>query len=106
MEADGILERQSRHLMRLRRAEGRSTAGVPSIEYALAVEFTAPEQDYIRYQQSLAIEGNPDRVRAGLEEIAESYSVGELLVITITHDYAHRLRSYELLAQACGLTRD
>lgn len=96
----------SRHLMRLRRAEGRSTAGVPSIEDALAVEFTAPEQDYIRYQQSLAIEGNPDRVRAGLEEIAESYSVGELLVITITHDYAHRLRSYELLAQACGLTRD
>ena len=44
--------------------------------------------------------------RAGLEEIAEEYGVDELLVVTVTNDYADRLHSYELLAQACGLTRD
>jgi luciferase family oxidoreductase group 1 len=96
----------SRHLMRLRRAEGRPSAGVPSIEDALSTEYTEPELDYIRYQQSLALEGSPDRVRAGLEAIAADYGVDELLVVTVTHDYADRLRSYELLAQACGLTRD
>lgn len=96
----------SRHLMRLRRAEGRRTAGIPSPEEALATEYTEPEIDYIRYQQSLALEGDPQRVRAGLEEIAASYGVDELLVVTVTHDYAARLRSYELLAQACELTSD
>jgi hypothetical protein len=45
-------------------------------------------------------------VRAGLAEIAESYGVDELLVVTVTHDYDDRRRSYELLAQECGLTRD
>ncbi len=96
----------SRHLMRLRRAQGARTGGVPSPEEALAQDYTEPELDYIRYQQSLAFEGNPQRVRAALEELAASYGVDELLVVTVTHDYAARLRSYELLAQACELTRD
>jgi luciferase family oxidoreductase group 1 len=96
----------SRHLMRLRRAEGRQSIGVPTIEEALSADFTEPERDYIAYQQSLAVEGSPERVRAGLQAIAADYGVDELLVVTITHDYADRLRSYELLAQAFELTRD
>jgi luciferase family oxidoreductase group 1 len=94
----------SRHLMRLRRAEGRASVGVPSIETALSTEFSEPELDYIRYQQSLAVEGSPERVRAGLEELAAEYGVDELLLVTVTHDYAHRLHSYELLAEAFYLT--
>ena len=43
-------------------------------------------------------------MRAGLEELAAEYGVDELLIVTITHDYAHRLRSYELLAEAFALT--
>ncbi|MEI6664939.1 MAG: LLM class flavin-dependent oxidoreductase [Chloroflexota bacterium] len=96
----------SRHLMRLRRAEGRQNAGIPTIEEALTTEFTDPERDYIAYQQSLAVEGAPARVREGLEAIADDYGVDELLVVTITHSYADRLHSYELLANEFGLTRD
>ncbi|MEZ4502376.1 MAG: LLM class flavin-dependent oxidoreductase [Dehalococcoidia bacterium] len=94
----------SRHLMRLRRAQGRrSEGGVPSPEEALAVEFNEPELDYIRYQQSLALEGGPERVREGLLAIADEYEVDDVIVLTITHDYAARLRSYELIAEALGL---
>ncbi len=93
----------SRHLMRLRRAQGRASGGVPSIEEALATEFTAPERDYISYQQRLAFEGGPERVARGLREVAAEYGVDELLIVTITHDYADRLRSYELIAEAMGL---
>ena len=93
----------SRHLMRLRREQGRASGGVPSIEEALQTDFTEPEIDYIRYQQSLTFEGRPQRVAAGLRELAEEYEADELLVVTITHDYADRLRSYELLAEAMGL---
>lgn len=92
----------SRHLMRLRREQGRA-GGVPSVEEALETEYTDPEREYIQYQQSLALEGAPQRVRAGLVALAEEYEVDELIVVTITHDYAARLRSYELLAEACDL---
>ena len=94
----------SRHLMRLRRSQGRAEGGVPTIEEALATDFSAPELDYIHYQQSLTFEGGPERVARGLREVAAEYHVDEVIVVTITHDYADRIRSYELLAQAVGFT--
>jgi luciferase family oxidoreductase group 1 len=47
--------------------------------------------------------GAPGTVRAGLEEIAESYGADELMVVTITFDHGARRRSYELIAEAFGL---
>ena len=38
--------------MRLRREQGRSLAGVPTVEEALVTEFTEPELDYIRDARS------------------------------------------------------
>jgi hypothetical protein len=35
--------------------------------------------------------------------LRERYAADELVVVTITGDYASRLRSYELLADAFGL---
>ena len=94
----------SRHLMWLRRRQGRPVAGgVPSIEEALNTQYTEPELDYIQHQQSLALEGDPESVRAGLLALATEYEVDEVMVVTITADYADRLRSYELLAQAFEL---
>ncbi len=81
-------------------------AGVPTVEEALATEFTEPELDYIRHQQSLALEGSPAQVKQGLIEVAERYEADELIVVTITHDYADRARSYELLAEAFDETAD
>ena len=49
------------------------------------------------------IVGNPDRVRAGLEEVASEYRADEVIAVTITHDHEARRRSYELLADAMGL---
>ena len=48
--------------------------------------------------------GSPATVRAGLEEVAERYGAEELIVVTITHDHRARRRSYELVAEAFGLT--
>ncbi len=47
--------------------------------------------------------GTPETVRAGLEEVAAEYRADEIIVVTITHDHAARVRSYELLADAMGL---
>ncbi len=47
--------------------------------------------------------GSPETVRAGIEQAAAEYGADEVIVVTITHDHAARLRSYELLADAMGL---
>jgi luciferase family oxidoreductase group 1 len=50
-----------------------------------------------------AIVGDPETVRAGLEQVAEEYGADEVVVVTITFDHAARRRSYELIAGAFGL---
>jgi alkanesulfonate monooxygenase SsuD/methylene tetrahydromethanopterin reductase-like flavin-dependent oxidoreductase (luciferase family) len=47
--------------------------------------------------------GSPERVRAGLEQVAAEYGAVEVAVVTITYDHAARRRSYELIASAFGL---
>src|SRR3954463_12313263 len=50
-----------------------------------------------------AVIGDPEKVRGGIEEVAEQYGADEVMVVTITHDHAARRRSYELIADAFGL---
>lgn len=47
--------------------------------------------------------GSPQTVRRRLERLAERYDADEAMVVTIAPDYASRLRSYELLAQAFAM---
>ena len=47
--------------------------------------------------------GSPSKVKAEFEVMAEALRIDEIMAITITHDHAHRVRSYELLAAAFGL---
>ena len=47
--------------------------------------------------------GTGEQVRAGLEQLAESYGAEEVIVVTITHDPEARRHSYELLADAFAL---
>ena len=49
------------------------------------------------------IDGNPDQVKDGLERLAEVFETSDLSAVTICHDFADRVRSYELIAEACGL---
>jgi alkanesulfonate monooxygenase SsuD/methylene tetrahydromethanopterin reductase-like flavin-dependent oxidoreductase (luciferase family) len=49
------------------------------------------------------VAGTPEVVRERLEAMARDYGVDELVVVTITHDFKARVRSYERLAEAFGL---
>jgi alkanesulfonate monooxygenase SsuD/methylene tetrahydromethanopterin reductase-like flavin-dependent oxidoreductase (luciferase family) len=70
-----------------------------------------PPEKALRYLQDHGSEsrgrrgviGDPDQVRAGVEEIAHAYGAGEVIAVTITYDHDARRRSYELLAEAFGL---
>ena len=75
----------------------------PSIEEADAFPYTARDLAIIQHTRGRTAAGTPDVVREELEARARAYGVDELVVVTITHDFKARVRSYELLADAFGL---
>ena len=50
-----------------------------------------------------AVVGDAAQVKAGLEAVAREYGAEEVMVVTITHDHAARVHSYELIADAFEL---
>ena len=78
----------------------------PMVEEALAYPYTEAEEDLLRRSGRRSIVGNPDQVKAGLLELAETYAADELSIVTICAEFAARMRSYELIAKAFGLRAD
>jgi luciferase family oxidoreductase group 1 len=87
----------SRYCMRFRRK------GVPSVETAMAFDYKPAELEFIVYSRKRAAIGDPPTVKARLEELAAELDIDELVLLTITYDFADRVRSYELVAGAFGL---
>lgn len=77
--------------------------GVPSPEEAMAYPYTPSDRVYLEHMRANSVWGSPARVKARLEELAAIYDVNEIVAVTITYDFAARVRSYELLAEAFGL---
>ncbi len=92
-----------RHVMRLMRDKGREMKGVPSVDEIKAMNFSPADEGFIEQQRAKSIEGDPKTVKAKIESLAEQYGTDDVIVLTITHDYAERQRSYELLAKAFEL---
>ena len=90
----------SRYCMRFRRK------GVPSFETALAFDYSPAELEYIVFSRARAAIGDPELVQQRLEALAGELGVEELVLLTITYDFAHRVRSYELIAERFGLLAD
>ncbi|MBK9608437.1 MAG: LLM class flavin-dependent oxidoreductase [Betaproteobacteria bacterium] len=76
---------------------------IPTLAEAAAWRYTEADRLRIRQHRQRAVIGSPARVREQLLVLRERYAADELVVVTITGDYASRLRSYELLAEAFGL---
>ena len=74
----------------------------PSPEEAIA-ELGERAHERPHDPESRLVFGPPDEVRTSLLELAERYRTDELIVLTICHDHAARVRSYELLAGALAL---
>ena len=83
--------------MRLR--QGRPTA-LPSPEEAAGYTFTPLEHQLLRDWTAPLIVGDPDEVRRGLIDLASATGADELMITTMVHGHADRLRSYELVAEA------
>ena len=78
-------------------------APLPPPEDALAYPYTEAERRQVEFNRRRQIVGTPDQVKGQLLALAETYGVGEIVVLTICHDFEARKRSYALLAEAFGL---
>jgi luciferase family oxidoreductase group 1 len=76
---------------------------VPTLAEAERRSFSKEELQYIRGQRARAVIGGPRHCEERLRQLAAAYSADELMVLTITGDYATRAQSYELLAEAFQL---
>ena len=75
------------------------------MEEAQLYPYSEAELAIVREVGRRTIAGTPGAVRERLRALAAEYDVDELVVVTITHEFKARLRSYELLAEAFDLDR-
>ncbi len=87
----------------VRLRQGRPTQ-LPTPEEAAEYVFTPMERDIVRAWTAPLIRGAPDNVRAELEALAERTGADELMITTMIHGPADRLRSYELLAETWNVS--
>ena len=105
-KTDDEAERLARaiDLRRLHMAQGIDSP-VPTLAEAERHRFTPQEQAYVDSQRPRAVIGGPKKCHAELLRLAARYSADELMVLTITGDYASRLESYERLADAFRMAK-
>ncbi len=89
-------------LRRLHMARGVD-APVATVDQALATPYSAADRAVIQRERARALIGTPEAVRDRILELQSAFQADEVMVITITGDYSHRLESYALLAEAFGL---
>jgi len=82
--------------VRLQRGE---YAPFPSPEEARDYPYTEIERASIQSRRELVIVGTPAQVRARIDAMAAEAGADEVMVTTLVHDHAARLRSYELLME-------
>lgn len=70
----------------------------PTPEEAAAHEFTPLEAEFAGSWTRHHVVGDAGEVADGLRALAARTGSDELMITTVTHDPAHRLRSYELIA--------
>lgn len=58
----------------------------------------------LRTYRERVMVGTPEKVREQILGLVQLTAADAVMVLTITHDPAARLRSYELLSEAFGLT--
>jgi luciferase family oxidoreductase group 1 len=94
---------RSIELTMLRLRNGRPGL-LPGPEEAALYPYTTAERLQVEAYRSHMMVGDAAEVFERLHELARQSSADEVMVTTIVHDHAARIRSYELLAEMFGLS--
>jgi luciferase family oxidoreductase group 1 len=75
-----------------------------SPEKAMEHVLTPQQRQIIEHQSSLWMIGDPSQLAEAISEKARAAGADEVMITTTIHSYALRRRSYQLLAEALGVT--
>ncbi|MFF9012351.1 LLM class flavin-dependent oxidoreductase [Streptomyces sp. NPDC014870] len=78
---------------------GEGAIPFPTPDEALDHDWTEADLTLVADRVDTQFVGSPTRVADHLEQLQEATGADELLITTITHDHADRVRSYRLLAE-------
>lgn len=81
----------------IRNAEG--AIDFPAPDEARTYEWSDADRALVQDRLDTQFVGSPTTVARRLAQLQEATGADELLITTITHDHADRVRSYELLAE-------
>ena len=88
-------------MLRLRRGQ---PGLVPSPEQAENYAYTDVERDFVDAWLANVVIGDVPQVRQGLEELRQRTGADELMITSNVHGHEARQHSYQLVAEAYGLT--
>lgn len=80
-------------------AQGMPSNGTPPPERAFNYPYSKFERLLVEENRRRMIVGTPEKVVDALEELAEGYGAEEVMLVTITYDFADKLASYRLVAE-------
>ena len=78
---------------------GEGAIAFPTPAQARAHAWTAADSELVADRVDTQFTGSPGQVADQLEQLQEATGADELIITTITHHHADRVRSYELLAE-------
>jgi luciferase family oxidoreductase group 1 len=78
---------------------GEGAIPFPTPEQARAYQWTEADRAMVADRVDTQFTGSPKQVADQLEQLQEATGADELIITTITHDHADRVRSYQLLAE-------
>jgi alkanesulfonate monooxygenase SsuD/methylene tetrahydromethanopterin reductase-like flavin-dependent oxidoreductase (luciferase family) len=84
-------------VLSIRRGEG--AIAFPSPKEAAAHRWTEEDRSLVADRVDTQFVGSPATVAARLRQLQEATDADELMITTITHEHADRVRSYQLLAE-------
>ena len=104
-ETDEIAERHhhAAHVSTVRNLSGTPGPLLSADEIKIGPPgpWSVTQEHYVTEIFSSHIVGSPSTVKAALEAFAQRTGTDEIMIATIMHGYQDRLRSYELIADAC-----
>lgn len=83
--------------------KGGVSKGVPSVETALQYPYTSYDRYRIQDNRKRMIVGTPEQVKETILRMSEEYNTTEFMIVTITHEFEDKLKSYQLLAETFGV---
>jgi alkanesulfonate monooxygenase SsuD/methylene tetrahydromethanopterin reductase-like flavin-dependent oxidoreductase (luciferase family) len=78
---------------------GEGAIAFPTPEEARAYSWTDADRELVADRVDTQFVGSPGQVADQLEQLQEAAGADELIITTIAHDHADRVRSYRLLAE-------